>query len=290
MAKEFENLQDKFNNADSIRKNNSPDKITLYSDFDELKMYFGHDYWVTDKICVHNPTIGDILEFGDNQFYAMAMALCGDATFHRLALWKAGIDWNKTADFDVFGYVIHGMKPEHTKLLFGDLNLSWFEKFHNNIKECDEYIYIPRDEDGNLIQVDYEKTIVIDWYVYHKLITYLRTLLDIHPKAEFARNKATKESMIWEDEEKEKARAIQKKKHPYEKSYLLPLVSALVNHPGFKYKTNELKQLNIYQFMDSVRRLQVYENTTALLKGMYSGFVDGSQIHERDVNWLRDLS
>ena len=96
--------------------------------------------------------------------------------------------------------------------------------------------------------------------------------------------------MIWEDEEKEKARAMERKNHPYDKSYLLPLVSALVNHPGFKYKTNELKQLNIYQFMDSVRRLQVYENTTALLKGMYSGFVDGSQIHERDVNWLRDLS
>ena len=38
-------------------------------DFDELKMYFGEDYWVTDKICIKQPSIGDIIEFGDSKFY-----------------------------------------------------------------------------------------------------------------------------------------------------------------------------------------------------------------------------
>ena len=34
--------------------NNAADSIY---DFDELKMYFGEDYWVTDKICIKQPTI-----------------------------------------------------------------------------------------------------------------------------------------------------------------------------------------------------------------------------------------
>ena len=64
----------------------------------------------------------------------------------------------------------------------------------------------------------------------------------------------------------------------------------MVNHPGFKYKLQELKDVNIIQFMDSVQRLQLYENTTALLKGIYSGMVDSSKIKQKDLNWLKDLN
>lgn len=79
-------------------------------------------------------------------------------------------------------------------------------------------------------------------------------------------------------------------KEGFSKSFLLPLISSMVNHPGFKYKTNELKDIGIYQFMDSVNRLQVYENSTALLKGMYSGFIDTKQIDKKELNWMKDLN
>ena len=42
--------------------------------------------------------------------------------------------------------------------------------------------------------------------------------------------------------------------------------------------------------MDSVQRLQVYESSTALLKGAYSGFVDTSKINKDDFNFMRELS
>lgn len=50
-----------------------------------------------------------------------------------------------------------------------------------------------------------------------------------------------------------------------ETSTLLPLVSACVNHPGFKYKLQELRQMGICEFMDSVQRLQVYESKMVVL-------------------------
>jgi len=42
--------------------------------------------------------------------------------------------------------------------------------------------------------------------------------------------------------------------------------------------------------MDSVQRLQVYEASTALLKGMYSGMVDSSKVKAEDYNWMKSLS
>ena len=117
-------------------------------------------------------------------------------------------------------------------------------------------------------------------------------MFDIHIKVEHAKNKATKEAMIWEDEMNLKTEEQKKSKRDYEKSTLLPLISAMVNHPGFKYKTSELKEIGIVQFMDSVKRLQTYENATALLKGMYSGFIDVSKDKnlQKQINWIKDLN
>lgn len=267
--------------------NNATDSIY---DFDELKMYFGEDYWVTDKIKITQPTIGDILEFGDNDFYSIVSTICSNPTSFRLSLWKEGIDWNKVSDFELFCRIIRNFTPKDTHLLFGDLNFSWFRLLHDDNKDCDELVYIPFDENSNPILTDYEDLIIIDELVYMKMIKYLRKMFDINPKVEHAKNKATKEAMIWEDEENLKIQQRNKKDDDVKKSVFLPLISSMVNHPGFKYKTNELKEIGIVQFMDSVKRLQTYENTTALLKGLYSGFVDGSQIKNKDINWMKDLS
>jgi hypothetical protein len=42
--------------------------------------------------------------------------------------------------------------------------------------------------------------------------------------------------------------------------------------------------------MDSVQRLQIYENSTALLKGSMSGFVDTSKIDKDEFNFMREIS
>lgn len=262
-------------------------------DFDELKMYFGEDYWVTDKICIHMPTVGDILKFGDTKFYSMLNLFCSNPTSLRLQLWKMGIDWNTISDFDLFSqFIIKKLRLEDTFLLFGDLNFSWFEYIHDNKKDCDLLVYLPRDNDDNILPINYEEATIIDELVYIKIIKYLCTVFNLSFKVEHAKNKATKEAMIWEDEMNLNVENSKKKDREYAKSYLLPLVSSMVNHPGFKYKTDELKDIGIFQFMDSVKRLQTYENATALIKGMYSGFIDISKDKnlQKQTNWLKDLN
>ena len=117
-----------------------------------------------------------------------------------------------------------------------------------------------------------------------QIAEYIREMLNIHPKVEKAKGKTAKRWMIDED----KMNAL----HRDEKntSTLLPLVSACVNHPGFKYKLQELREVGIYQFMDAVQRLQIYESSRALLQGSYSGFCDTSKVPQDNFNFMRDIS
>jgi hypothetical protein len=67
------------------------------------------------------------------------------------------------------------------------------------------------------------------------------------------------------------------------------MVSFCLNHPGFKYKKSELKDLGVVEFYDSVQRLLIYESTSSLMKGIYSGFVDTSKIDKKEFDFMRGL-
>lgn len=258
-------------------------------DFDELQMYFGEDYYPMDKIKITQPKIGDILEFGDTKLYSVVNTICGNPTSFRLQLWKIGINWNDISDFDLFSIMIKNLSVKDTSLLFGDLNLSWFERIHDDEKNCDVLVYVKRDDEGNPIEINEKELIVIDEIVYIKIVEYIRHMFNIHPKVEHAKNKATAEAIIWEDEMNLENEKRKHKDDKVEKSLLLPMISAALNHPGFKYKMKELRDVGIVEFMDSIQRLQVYESTRALLAGSYSGFMDSSKISKEQFNFMRSL-
>lgn len=291
------------NNSNNSNDNNSNATITAQPkisetntdslfEYDELKMYYGYPYWVTDKIQILQPTLGDIIEFGDTKFYSIVSTLCANTTSLRLQLWEMGIDWTKISDYELFIKLIGGFTPKDTFLIFGDLNLSWFKPFMKKDDESIILINIPRDENGKEIPVYIEDAIIIDEFVYLKIVDYLRHMFDIHPKEERnVKGKTVKEWIIEEERTKiEDEKKLNKGKEKRNKSFLYPLISSMVNHPGFKYKKNELKEVGIVEFMDSVKRLQTYESVTALMSGMYSGMLDTSKLNlKEELNWMRDL-
>ena len=109
--------------------------------------------------------------------------------------------------------------------------------------------------------------------------------MNIHPKVEKAKGRTTRDWMRQEDQ----MNLSMKKPDDNSESNLLPIISALTNHPGFKYKLEELKQVKIYQFYDAVQRLQIYEQTHALMGGSYSGFCDTSKIDKEQFNFMREI-
>lgn len=249
--------------------------------FDELQMYYGMDYEIVDaggnKIIIKSPTIGQIIEFGEKRVYASIMPFVGNPTSYRLQLWDMGIDWNKISDYELFVMLVQTLEKENTCLLFGDLDFKTLKP------------YMDTSNNNEIVLLNDDKSLMIDEETYMHMREYIRLLFDQNPKVEKAKGRATKEAII--DEERMNLINEQKlNKNKKDKSIYLPLISALVNHPGFKYKKNELKEVGLMEFMDSVKRLQVYESTRALMSGMYSGFCDTSKMNlNKELNWLRDL-
>lgn len=257
-------------------------------EFDKLKMYFGEPYYIAyegGEVKVLQPTIGDILHLGERDFYSMLNVFISNPTSYRLQLWKMGKDWNTMTDYELFCMLIRTLDIKYTSVLFGDLDFQLFDLYGKKIDEKQEV-------DGEEITAtkevvtlyNKEQQVEIDEDTYKHIAEYLRLMFNIYPKVEKAKNRATKEAMIWEDEMN-----LANSKKDSNQSTLLPLVSACVNHPGFKYKLEELKDMGIVQFMDSVQRLQIYESTTALMKGMYSGMIDVKGLGNDALNFMRSI-
>ena len=244
---------------------------------DPLQLYFERPIKINEYITITQPTIGQIIDHGEQNFYSMLYKFIGNTTMFRLNLWDNGIDWNKISDYELFAMMVLGLEKKDTSLIFGDLDFSKLE-----VK--------PKVIDENTIgitlryKLSWGRSFEIDENTYKQIALALRTMFGIFPKNEFARNKVTKQAIIWEDRENLKMR--EKDGH---QSMLLPLISSCLNHPGFKYKKKELEQVGVFEFMDAVQRLQIYESTTALLKGMYSGFMDTSKIDKKEFNFMREI-
>ena len=245
-------------------------------EFDRLKMYFGDPYLLECErghIEILQPSIGDILDFGEKEFYATLNVFVSNPTSYRLQLWDMGIDWNKISDYELFCMLIKGVNAEATKLLFSEVDFQSFELYNKTV-----------GEDTVLTLYSAEQNIEITEDKYMQMAEYLRLMFNIYPKTEKAKGKTTKEWIIEEDRMN-----LLKNNNKSSKSVLLPLISSCVNHPGFKYKLNELREVGIVQFMDSVQRLQIYESTVALNSRMYSGMCDLSKIDKKLFNFMRDI-
>ena len=254
-----------------------------------LQLYFGDPYQVSDKIIVFQPTIGGILEydkrFGESEFWSMLNVFIGNTTSYRLLLWDMGIDWNEISDFQLFSLLIKTLKVENTEILFGDLDLSSFDAYMKQIPNeegtNDEKDSEPKQE---MILWNPELDIEITEEIYNNIALYIRTMFNIFPKIEKAKGKTTKKWIIEED----RMNLANAKKEDTTSTFL-PLIESCCCHAGFKYKKNELREVGIYEFMRSVQRLQIYESTTALLKGMYSGFIDTKGIDKEEFDFMRDI-
>lgn len=262
---------------------------TTSSEISLLQLYFGDPYQVSDKILVYQPTIGGILEydkkFGESEFWSMLNVFIGNTTSYRLLLWDMGIDWNEISDFQLFSLLIKTLKVENTEILFGDLDLSSFDAYMKQIPNEDEFDNKEESEPKQeMVLWNPELDIEINEDIYKNIALYIRTMFNIFPKVEKAKGKTTKKWIIEED----RMNLANAKKEDTTSTFL-PLIESCCCHAGFKYKKNELREVGIYEFMRSVQRLQVYESTTALLKGMYSGFIDTKGIDKEEFDFMRDI-
>ena len=95
--------------------------------FDLLKMYFMKPFDVGNGIIIDQPTIGNIIDFGEQDFYDMVYVFWSIPTTYRVALWDMGIDWCKTSDLQLFCLIYKSIDPDAAKIMFRDVNFQGFE-------------------------------------------------------------------------------------------------------------------------------------------------------------------
>lgn len=199
-------------------------------DVDSLFIYFGDDYVVNDHIKIHQPTIGEVADYGEAQYFSMVHSLCAIPSDMKAILWDMGIDWCELDDFSLFQMLSQTLTPDKTGILFGDLDFSKMRPFKN--KQNDE-----------IVLADKETGIIIDKLIYTRIVTYLRKLHNITPKVEKTKSKTVKKWLIEEDRKKMET----SKNKPF-RSYLLPLISAVKVKQG--YTKTYIRNMGLYEFFD----------------------------------------
>lgn len=239
-------------------------------ELDEMGLLFGDDFQASEQIILRQPTIGDVIRVGEDHYYSVLQMLTAIPSDMKAALWDAGVDWNDMSDIEMFSIMVSQVPHEDTMMFFGDLDLSKFE--------------LHKKADGALVMVHAENGAVIDEYIHKKIQNFLCKIHNIKKKPEHAGNKNTKLVLVEEDR-----RRIQTARSREYESQLVPIISTLVNSPGFKYSLSDVRDMKYYAFIDSVLRLQAINNVQYLSGAYYSGNIDTKKFDVKKLDLFCDV-
>lgn len=245
---------------------------------DELKVYRGEDFVVSDHIIIHQPTLDEICNYGEQEYYSMICQLTATPQSLKVQLWDMGIDYTKITAWDLFYNILYRLYPkEKTSIIFGNLDISKFQ-----IQQKDDNSFF-------LYQIiecnDCMEEIIIDEFTYNIITDYLRQVHGIYKDEKLPGNESTKIILI-EDEREE----IERNKYKEYHSQLKNLISSMINSEGFKYNHSDVWNMKINAFMDSVKRISKIKNADLLLQSGYSGFgVNLKEVSNKQLNWMGEL-
>lgn len=243
---------------------------------DELKIYRGEDFIISKYIHIKQPSLDEICDYGEQDYYSMLYQLTATPQSMKVQLWDImNIDYTKITPYELFWKLIYKMYPqEKTAIIFGDLDLTRFE--------------IAQHEDDHsvlLCQVIDNEPVIIDEFTYNMIMDYLRQVHGIRKDEKIPANETTKMILI-EDEREEYERNKNKEHH----SYLKNLISTMINSEGFNYNHQNVWYVKINAFMDSVKRFSKIKNADLLLQSGYSGFgVNLKEVSENKLDYFGEL-
>ncbi len=242
---------------------------------DELRVYRGEDFVVSKHIIIHQPSLSEICDYGERDYYSMIYQLTATPQSMKVQLWDMGIDYTTITPFELFYSILYRLyTQEKTSILFGDLD---FTKFQIMQRKDDGLVLLYQIIDGD--------EVVIDEFTYNMIMDYLRQVHVIHKDEKMPANESTKMILI-EDDREEYERNKNKEYH----SQLKNMISAMINSDGFKYNHSQVWDMKINAFMDSVQRISKIKNAELLLQSGYSGFgVNLKDIDKKQLDWLGEL-
>mgnify|MGYP001772142679 CR=1 FL=1 len=238
-------------------------------EIDDLTVWMGEPYVINDKIKVFQPKVGDILRFGEKQYYSAIQTLTATSSNMKSQLADSGVDWETVEDFQMFMMLAPTMDKEKTYLVLGDIDLSKFKIVQNK-------------QNGEVVLRDADNDIIIDQLIYLHIVEYLRKVHGLTRAYDRTKSKFVHDMAIEMEREEIESNA----KKPY-KSFLWPLISSVKARQ--RYTKQYVLDMQIYELVHEANRLQIIVQSDALLQGSYSGMVDTKKIPKEQFDWMRDI-
>lgn len=222
---------------------------------------------VNDFIKVVVPTIGEIL--ANEEEYYSAISLLTAVPFDMMVqLDDMGLDFTAMSDYELFLITFQSLKSRDVSLVFGDLDITGF-------------VPVVNPQNGMTVLRDVLSGSVIDLATYHKICEALRGLHNLKRNKSKVGNEAAKKYLLDKERRRAKRRASQKRD-----SQLEGLIISVVNTEQFHYGYNEVRDLTIYQFNESVAQIIKKVDYENRMHGVYAGTLSASKLSQDELTWL----
>lgn len=273
-------------------------------DIDELKIYRGLDIPITNKIIVTQPTLDQIIQFGEKKYFQTVQCLTGVGADFKWQLWDYyNTDYTTIDDFELFKKIIWGSvsskkhiykeltenrdkyAEELKKISEEDLDEMLINPLSLILKDIDlaDFIECQSEKYPETILYDVEHDITIDRFVYMKIVDAVRKIHGFKRNNQLPANERTKMDLI--DDARDEAKMAAQK--PY-KSVLQPLISALAVKTG-QLGSDSIWNTKVYMFFDSIKRINKIQDATLLLQGAYSGFASLKGVDKDRLDWAGEI-
>lgn len=231
-----------------------------------LNLLYKDSYAINDDISIRIPTVKEVLEAEDN-YYGLVYTLTAMPIDRMVQLDDLGIDFTQISAYELFLLFFQAIREFDTSLIFGSLDLKKFELASG-------------EDESSLVLVDAENDIVIDQRVYMQIAAALRKIHHLEKNRRKPANKEAKDFMLQVERDKLK----RQKRSSF--SHLESLIIALVNTEQFCYRYDNVLDLTIYQFNESVRQVVRKVDYEHKMAGVYAGTISAKDLSQEDLNWL----
>ena len=232
-----------------------------------INLLYKKEYAVNDHIKIMIPTVEKVLD-NEDAYYSMVSMITATPYDMMVQLDDIGIDFMTLNDYQLFLLVFNSMKGQDTSLLFGDLDLGAFSMVVN-------------PQNNAFVLRDPKTGAVIDRAIHAKICTTLRTIHNLKRNHRKPANDEAKKFLL------QRARAKMKRhRNTSESSQLESLITAMVNTEQFPYNYEDVGQLSIYQFNESLQQVIKKIDFDNKMHGIYAGTLSAKDLSQDELNWL----
>lgn len=253
-------------------------QTTIKIPIDYMKyVIIGDDYVVNDNIVLHNPTLREIIDFGQEKYLTFISLITMRPYDDMVALDDAGLNYQDFTDYDIFLRNYKAITTGISSLVLKDLDLSEFEIRVN-------------EETQRPILVNPFNNIVIDELIYSCIASFVRRINFISSKIEYdVGDERARQYLI--DKQRRAIKRQKKKKRGSDNSfYISNIISLLCSLPGCKYGYNNIVDLKISQIYDNYYRINIVDERERYLNILCTGMVKQESKDSSKLNWTRDIT